>query len=154
MFCPKCGNADQIENTYCRSCGEFLNYSNKSSALSFGGNTPQQNVSAINILSLIAAAFSLFTGIWMYATQFNVPMVLYFAAAILICNAFWHFSNFFVGMKLKKSLNNARSDLAEKSENIHSTKTQELLPEADLNNIVPPSIVENTTRKLKVKSEK
>lgn len=148
MYCPNCGKADQIENSYCRSCGEFLNYSKKQSALTFGGNTPQQNVSAINILSLIAAAFSLFAGIWMYLTRFEVPFVLFFAAAILLCNAGWHISNFIVGMKLKKRLNTARNELSEKTENQPSVKTQELLPEADFTHIVLPSIVENTTRKL------
>ncbi|MDQ3321731.1 MAG: hypothetical protein M3525_04750 [Acidobacteriota bacterium] len=105
MFCPNCGKAEQTENTYCRSCGAFLNGGNKLSIFSFGGISPRQNVQTINILSVAASIISLLAGIWMYATNFNVPVVLYFAASILLCNAFWHFSNFLVGMKLKKRLN-------------------------------------------------
>lgn len=154
MFCPNCGKSEQIENSYCRRCGEFLNYSNKHSALSFGGNSPQQNVNTINILSLIAAFISLFAGIWMYATQFNVPIVLYFAAAILLCNTGWHLSNFIVGTKLKKRLNQAKEKLFETDKHLQSAKTKELLPEANFENYVPTSITENTTKHLKEKVNK
>lgn len=146
MFCPNCGNADQKELSYCRDCGEFLNDPNKPSRLNFGGNSPQQNVWVINFISLFAALLSLFAGIWMYATKFNVPIVLYFAAAILICNAGWHFSNLIVGMKLRRRLNQTKKEIPRTEKQFSAARTKELLPEADLSSVVSVSVTENTTK--------
>ncbi len=154
MFCPNCGKSEQIPNSYCRQCGEFLNF--KGGSISkYGGNSPLENLSSINGLSLIGAVFSLFAAVWMYATKMNIPFVLYFAIAILICNAAWHFSNFFVGVKLKRRLKTARQELTQPQNQVQSAVTKELLPEPDLSGFVPASITENTTRELaevKIKS--
>jgi hypothetical protein len=147
MFCPNCGKSEQIPNSYCRQCGEFLNSKNGSIS-KYGGNSPLENLSSINGLSLIGGVFSLFAAFWMYATKMNIPIVLYFAAAILICNAGWHFSNFFVGVKLKRRLKTARQELSQSQNQVQSAATKELLPESDLTNFVPASITENTTREL------
>lgn len=149
MFCPKCGKSDQTPNSYCRSCGEFLNDQNKLATFNFGGNTPQQNVNVINFLSIFAALFSLFAAFWMYISKFDLPVALFFGAAVLLCNAVWHFSNFIIGTKLKKRLNNARKELTEKNKTIQPVNdTQELLPEADTSPFISPSVTENTTKHL------
>lgn len=153
MFCPKCGKADQKKNSYCRQCGEFQPDLKALSSLSFGGNTPQQNARTISILSLIAAFISLLTAIWMYVTHFNVPFILFLAAAILLCNAFWHLSNFYVVRKLAGRIDPKNAD--EQTGNALTTKEQQALPVADTNDLVAPdSVTENTTRKLKVRNEK
>jgi ribosomal protein S27AE len=147
MFCPDCGKSEQIVNTYCRNCGVFLADANKLSRLSFGGISPQQNVRTINILSFAASIISLLSAIWMYATRFNIPVVLYLGAVILLCNAAWHFSNLVIGMKLKKRLNQAGKMLSETEKNLPKSKVQEFLPQADTNQFIePPSIIENTTK--------
>lgn len=76
MFCPNCGKAEQIPNTYCRQCGEFLPDLTKNALKRFGGTTPQQSANIVSFLSLFASIVSLLAGLWMYATGFNVPVVL------------------------------------------------------------------------------
>jgi len=153
MFCPKCGTADQKENTYCRSCGEFLPDLSKNSQLVFGGNTPRQTANIISGISLITAVFSLFVGCWLYATNFNVPIVIYLAAALLICNAGWHASNFYMVQKLAKRFNPNKENQDSQNEIAEDKSSQQkTLPTADLTNVVPISITENTTRHLSEKS--
>lgn len=147
MFCPNCGKSEQIPNSYCRNCGEFLNY-NKSSISKFGGNSPLENLTSINGLSLVGAVFSVLAAIWMYLTRFEIPFVLFFGAAILLCNAAWHFSNFFVGFKLKRRLKTASKDSSQSQNQIASAKTKEFLPEANFENLIPKSVTENTTKEL------
>ncbi|MGC2235264.1 MAG: hypothetical protein WA584_03835 [Pyrinomonadaceae bacterium] len=155
MFCPKCGIADQKENSYCRKCGEFLPDLNKITKNSFGGDTPQENVRSISSLSLIASVVSLLVAISMYATNHSVPFVLHLAAAVLLCNAFWNLSNFYVVRKLAARLNQKRDYTGEQQilpEN-KSDSSQMKLPKADTNEfITPDSITENTTRKLKTEN--
>jgi hypothetical protein len=153
MFCPNCGNADQTENSYCRKCGEFLPNLKKPLKNSFGGETPQENVRAISSLSLIASVASLLVAVWMYATNHSVPFVLHLAAAVLLCNAFWNLSNFYIVRKLAARLNLKRSESIEQPQILPENKSdssQILLPKADTNEfITPDSVTENTTRKLK-----
>ena len=62
--------------------------------------------------------------------------------------------SFFNNLKLKRRFvrqeNETGGDLLEEKINKY-IKTKELLPEADLENIVPPSVTERTTRKLRNK---
>ena len=155
MFCPKCETADQKENIYCRSCGEFLPDSNKNSQLVFGGNTPQQTANIISSISLIAAVFSFFVGWWLYATNFNFPIVIYLAAALLICNAGWHASNFYMVQKLAKRFKpNKENQDSQKEIAEDKSSQQKTLPTADLSGVVPISVTENTTRNLSEKSNR
>jgi|GEM_PF-6380165 hypothetical protein len=116
----------------------------------FGGNTTRQNINSINILSLIAAFPSLAAAIWMYITRFNFPVALYVGAAILLCSAFWHLSNVFVAMKLKKRLD-ARQAFAVTDDSLQPVTTRELLPEMNQSGLVPSSVVEYTTKHLNIK---
>lgn len=155
MFCPNCGSAEQIANSYCRKCGEFLPDLKKNLKGSFGGETPQENVRAISSLSLIASVVSLLVAIWMYATNHSVPFVLHLAAAVLLCNAFWNLSNYYIVRKLAARLNLKRNESIEQPQVLPENKAdspQMQLPEADTNEFITPnSITENTTRKLKTR---
>ncbi len=149
MFCPNCGKADQKENAYCRSCGEFLPDLSKNSQLVFGGNTPQQTANIISGISLIAFLLSLFAGWWLYATRFNMPAVIYLAAAVLICNAIWHACNFFMVQKLVKRFKPNREKSDSQNEIAEDKVSQQKsLPTADLSNVVPITVTENTTKHL------
>ena len=149
MFCPNCGKSEQSENTYCRSCGEFLPDSTKNSQLFFVVNTPQQKANIISGVSLIAFVFSLFFGWWLYATKFNIPLINWLATAFLIFNAVWHISNFFAVQNLAKlpKVNKEKTDLQKQ---IVENKPfhQNALPSADLSNVVPVSVTENTTQSI------
>lgn len=115
MFCPNCGKSDQSENSYCRSCGEYLNTKGQG-IIAFGGRTPRENINSIIYLSLIAGFLSLIAGISMYITKFNAPLALYFGAAILLCNSGWHVSNAFVSWRLKRRLNCAKGPTRRQNE--------------------------------------
>jgi hypothetical protein len=146
MFCSNCGKSKQEPDSHCRACGEFLN-DPSSKMPAFGGNTTRQNINSINILSLIAAFASLLAAIWMYVTQFNVPTALYFGASILLCSAFWHLSNVFVAMKLKRRLEMPNTSAAT-NDPLQPAKALELQPEMNQRDLVPPSITEQTTKHL------
>jgi hypothetical protein len=154
MFCPKCGKADQQENSYCRQCGEFLPDLNKKNKLAFGGSTPEEQIRANLFLNLLSAVVSLTLAILLYlvfAHRETHPIV-YIVGAFLLATTMWQLSTFYVGLKLKKSFQKRRaSDAAAESSpvQINDAKTKELLPEADFENTVPTSVTENTTRHLK-----
>lgn len=154
MFCPKCGKSEQSPETYCRACGEFLKDPNAGAIAAFGGRTPTQNVRVINVISVIGAIASVVVGILMYLTRFNEPIILYLAAALLLCNAAWHVSNLFAGMKLRRKLTQGSSpqpsqaDPVLQHDELPGAETRELLPVGDPAVPVPLSVVENTTKDL------
>jgi hypothetical protein len=147
MFCPNCGKPDQEENTYCRQCGEFLVGTKRLGAFNFGGVTPRQNINAISLLSLIAALISLFAAWWMYMTRFEFPLALFFGAAILLCNAFWHAANIYTSRKLaSRILQNPKGEKGRTA--MPPAETRELLEPADMSSVIPATVTENTTRQL------
>lgn len=163
MFCPNCGKAEQTENTFCRGCGEFLpdrnDWINK---LSFGGNTPEEQINANLFLNLLSAVVSFLLAVSLYWTfgwrNGGAPVIIYIVAAFLLAMSGWQISTVGVGLKLKKNFKRRKEDgkiPAESAapptpENLfQSAQTKELLNEADLENIVPAaaaSIIENTTK--------
>ncbi len=147
MFCPNCGKSDQIEDTYCRGCGEYLSDLNKNALMRFGGITPRENAKVISFMSFFAAIISLLGGLWMYFTDFSVPIILYLGAALLICNAVWHISNFYAISKLSKRINPVEKESSEQLKN--KTDSSNQLPEADFSNNIPVSVTEHTTKNLK-----
>lgn len=69
----------------------------------------------------------------------------------------WQFSTFVIGLRLRENFSRRRVDSEMKSQEstqprFESAKTKELLKEADLGNVVPISITENTTRHLSEKA--
>ncbi len=65
-------------------------------------------------------------------------------------------STFFVGLKLRKTFN--RNQIISEAENeiraknkLNDVTTDKILPQADFEDIVPASVTENTTTKLKEK---
>lgn len=159
MFCPKCGKADQKENSYCRSCGEFLPDFNKKNKLEFGGRTPLEQIKVSQFLNLYSAVAGFAMAILLYLTHWGKPDVsfsVYLAAAFLLCIGFWQTSNFVVGIRLKRHLErkeNVNEEIIEPGgKSFHSAQTQELLPEADFSNIATASITENTTKNLTVRN--
>ena len=156
MYCPNCGKADQEENTYCRQCGEFLPvFAKKKKSLSFGGDTPEEQINANLFLNFLSGMVSLILAILLYATfgvKGGTSPIIYIVAAFLLAMCGWQFSTFRVGLKLKKTFSKRKTGAdteeysAEKSFN--SSNNKELLKEADFSDIVPVSVTENTTRHL------
>ena len=157
MFCPNCGNADQKENTYCRKCGEFLPDLSAKKKKGFGGNTPEEQIKMNLTLSLMSAVVSLILAFALYATYWrraDTPAIIYIVGAFLLTICGWQFSNFAIGLKLKKHFKKRRQETPTETiqtgqKQFQTADTNQLLPEADLTNAVPASVTEHTTRKLK-----
>ena len=160
MFCPNCGKADQKENSYCRHCGEFLPDFSQKNNLAFGGNTPEDQIRTNLVLNLMSAIVSFVLAIILFATSgFFSPQaspITYIVIAFLFAMSAWQISTFAVGLKLKKRFKKEKqaATTPEPDKQFQAAETRELLNEADPSNAVPiGSVTENTTRKLKVKSE-
>ena len=163
MFCPNCGNADQKENTYCRQCGGFLPELNqRKKTLSFGGDTPQEQIRTNLILNFMSGVVSVVSSLLLYVmfwTRGSEFQFVFLIAAFLLAMGGWQFSTFIVNLKLRKTFarKNAALDEAETTfapNEVGAAATGPLLPEADPSSQVPASVIEQTTRKLHVKREK
>lgn len=155
MFCPKCGQADQTENSYCRNCGEFLPGSTKNKMVSFGGDTPEEQIRTNLVLNLMSAIVSLALAIALYVNFLgkDAPPLIYLTAAFLLAMSGWQFSTCIINLKLRKNFKQRREGItaenqAEQQTRFDSAKTQELLNEADFSNVVPTTVTENTTQHL------
>lgn len=160
MFCPKCGKSEQQSETYCRQCGEFLTDLNKNNNLAFGGNTPEKQIKTNLFLNLLSAIVSICSALTLYLTVWlgvENSAVLLIIAGFLLAMSGWQFSTFAVVLKLKKNFAKRKESQFSESEpavQIHfkPAETKQLLKEADINDIVPPSVVENTTKNLSEKT--
>lgn len=159
MYCPKCGKADQKTDTYCRQCGEFLPDLTKNNNLAFGGNTPEKQIKTNLFLNLLSAMVSICSALTLYLMvwlKFENSSILLVVAAFLLAMSGWQFSTLAVGLKLKKSFAKRKdSQCPEKAPTFQNqfkpAETNQLLREADINDFVPPSIIENTTKHLSEK---
>lgn len=154
MFCPKCGNADQKENSYCRNCGTFLPDFDK---LKNQETTPQQHLNINSTFSFLSGLISLVLTILLhilYTGKAGTPIIIYVVIGFLTANFFWQVQTFWRTLQLKKQLPKRRIDneLTENQPSINNSfSTDKLLPDANFENIVPASVTENTTKHLKQK---
>ena len=161
MFCPKCGNADQMPETYCRQCGIFLVNFDKPIKKPI---TPQQHLTANSILSLMTAIVSMTLAILLYSFflgKNDTPLIIYVTAGFLTAMCAWQVQTFWRTLLLKKHFKQPENNLKVESVSVDTNplfekpvQTNKLLDEADLSNLVPPSVVEDTTRHLKVRNIK
>ena len=152
MFCPNCGKADQKELTYCRQCGEYLPDLAKKRSLSWGGPTPESQVTTTLVFNLLCAVISLIAGILLIQSLFSQgdkTFIISLAASLLLLIGLWQVSNFFVGMKLRRHFKNRNSEAKSPEFELKAPDTKDLLPEADFRDLVPPSVTERTTTRLK-----
>jgi hypothetical protein len=150
MFCPKCGKPEQKENSYCRQCGTFLPDfdQNKNKEIS-----PEQHFTAnfaLNIMTGVASLGLAITLYIMFLGRDDTPFVIYLTAGFLTAMFFWQAQIFWRTRLLKKQFPKRRTDEQEMIPNnqIESVETNKLLNEPDLNQVVPISVIENTTQDL------
>ena len=160
MFCPKCGEAEQNADSFCRKCGELLpDSSQKVFLLSglFGGSPERQ----INLSIFVGLTTALISGALMgfllgfYDTEPATPTIIYAVYAFLTLIAFWQVFSVVAGLQLKSRFRRrnpiAESEPAIRQNAFVSADTRELLSEADTQNFVKSSVTENTTGHLKEK---
>ena len=151
MFCPKCGKSDQQINTFCRNCGTFLPDFDKFKSQE---NTPEAHFAANATLSVMTAVVSLVFVIALHLTftgKNGTPIVVYLTIGFLTAIFFWQAQVFWRTRQLKKQFPglsiNKKNWSIEKSL-LSQAKGARELNEADLSDITPPNIVENTTKNL------
>ena len=156
MFCLKCGKSDQKVNTYCRQCGSFLpDFDN----LKKKETSPEEHLKANSFLNLLTAMVSLTLAIILYAMflgKADTPVIIYIVAGFLTAMTAWQVQTFWRTLLLKKHFKKRKIDAEQtatepQTTSFPSAQTRELLNEADFKDIVPASVVENTTHKLKIK---
>ena len=155
MFCPKCGNADQMPDTFCRRCGMFLHDFDK---LERKVTPPEVHLEVNRVLSAMTAVVSLTLAILLHlffvvGKDSGHPLI-YVTAGFLAAMFFWQAQSFWRNLQLKKQLLKTRKNQNSKTVVVDtnplddSARSKKLLNESDLSNAVPPSIVENTTKRL------
>ena len=154
MYCPNCGKADQAERSYCRQCGEYL--SKSGTGAKFGGETPEQQMFISQFLNVMTGLTGFGIGIALLYQLWgseSIPLVYYLAMAFSFVIAFWQISVFFVNWNLSSHFKKRRDydTKAAAAGQVESAETKELLPEADMTDVVPGSVTETTTKDLKEK---
>lgn len=145
MFCPKCGNADQSPETYCRNCGTFLPDLTKPLK---GPIKPEEHVKVNLVFSAmtVVACFSL--AILLYsilAFRADTHWLIYATAGVLTAMGCWHTQTLWRSILLRRHFaKNVRTHEIEGPAPV----TGRLLNEADFENFVPPSVVDHTTKHL------
>lgn len=157
MFCPNCGEADQKKGTYCRKCGSFLA---EFGEIKRSERPVNENFNATITLSILTGVSSLVLAIILYATflgKEGTPAIIYVVAGFLTAMFAWQVQSFLRTLQLRKQYKRQSKTNTETVEprkgnsDLEAKPTNELLPEADLGNVVAASVTENTTRKLKEK---
>lgn len=159
MFCPKCGKADQLPETYCRQCGVFL--PDLSKALK-RESPPEEHLKANTVLSVLTIIASFTMAILLYTimgfSETTHPLI-YATAGILVAIGGWHIQTLIRNLKLKKQLKrrtppaNTETASPETQPAFQSRSTAKLLNTADFTDAVPASVTENTTKHLAEKPQ-
>lgn len=152
MFCPKCGKAEQVAETYCRHCGTYLPDPFQSPRKA----TPAEHLKANSVLAVMSGVTSALLAIWLYSfllRGWDVPPIInYIVAGLLTANFAWQVQTFIRTRKLWGQLKDRR--LVARSEKPSLEPTQRAkLNDADLSDIVPASVTDHTTRQLTEREE-
>ena len=150
MFCPRCGKADQLPETYCRQCGLFLLDFSK---LTKRESPPEEHLKANTVLSLmtICASFTLSLLLFLVLgfRSFTHPLI-YVTAGLLLAIGGWHIQSLIRTSMLKKQWQR-RVPLTESQaapSAFKSTPTAKLLDQSDFSDAIPASVTEHTTKHL------
>jgi hypothetical protein len=154
MFCPRCGKADQLPETYCRQCGLYLLDFSKPLKRE---SPPEEHLKANTVLSVmtIIASFTLSFLLFLVLgfRSFTHPLV-YATAGILLAIGGWHIQTLIRTLMLKKQwqrrvrLSEPQTAPAEAPIAFKSEPTAKLLDQADFADAIPASVTEHTTRHL------
>ena len=149
MFCPKCGNADQLPETYCRRCGVFLPDLSKSLKHE---HPPEEHIKVNSVLSLMTVIVSFTLAILLYALMGFRPgthPLIYVTAGLLLAIGGWHIQTFIRTRKLEKQWKRRnRNTEDEPAAAFGSVSTAKLLDQPDFSNTVPASVTDHTTKHL------
>jgi hypothetical protein len=154
MFCPRCGKAEQMPETYCRQCGLYLLDFSKPRRRE---SSPEEHFKANTVLSVmtIVASFTLSFLLFLILgfRSFTHPLI-YATAGILIAIGGWHIQTLIRTLMLKKqwkrrdALSEIQAAPIETPTSFKPASTGKLLDQADFSDAIPASVTEHTTRHL------
>ncbi len=150
MFCPKCGKPDQAPEAYCRGCGIFLPDLDKIKKKEV---PVEEHIKVNSFFSLATALVSLSLAITLYSVFGFRPethWIIYLVAGFLTAITAWQIQTFVRTRMLKKQFEKMRPKREDEltQQIVKPTDTARSLNEADLENVMPPSVTENTTKEL------
>ncbi len=151
MYCPRCGKAEQVSETFCRQCGLFLPDFSKPVKSEI---PPEEHLKANTVLNALTIIVSFALSFLLFAVVPNKHPLIHVTAGLLIAIGAWHIQTFIRTQKLKKQwkrrspLSEIEAGLPETQRAFKSASTAKLLDQADFGNTVPASVTENTTRHL------
>ncbi len=154
MFCPKCGKGEQIPDSYCRSCGDYLvDSSNNASLMNriLGISNPERQVKFTLTIDLVTAIVSGLLVFFLmgyfdatYAkTGIPAPPIVYLVYVFLGFVCAWQLLSFTVGTTFLKKLKAGK-----KTKALPGQSDAHSLPAADDKDVIVNSIAEQTTRNL------
>ncbi len=151
MYCPRCGKAEQVAETFCRQCGLFLPDLSKPVKREL---PPEDHLQANTVLNSLTILVSFTLSILLFALRPSSHPLIYTTAGLLIAIGAWHIQTLIRTQKLKKQwkrrapLAGVETGLPEPERAVKSASTAKLLDQADFSDAVPASVTENTTRHL------
>ena len=154
MFCPRCGKAEQLPETYCRQCGIFLPDLSKPAKREL---PPEEHLQANTVLSALTIIASFTLSILLYAIlgfRADTHPLIYVTAGLLLGMGGWHIQTFIRTRLLKKQwqrrtpLTKTPVALPETELVIKSAATAQMVEQAEFVDRLPASVTENTTRHL------
>lgn len=155
MFCPRCGKADQLPETYCRQCGVFLPDLSKPIKHEI---PPEEHLKANTVLNSLTIIVSFTLSFLLFAVIPDKHPLIYVTAGLLIAIGAWHIQTLIRTQKLKKQwkrrtplteIQAAPSEAQPETQPaFKSASTAELLDQADFAGTLPASVTEHTTRQL------
>jgi len=154
MFCPRCGRADQLPDTYCRQCGLLLPDLSKTIKRE---RPAEEHLNANTWLSVLTIVASFTLSILLFVVLGSKPgahPLIHVTAGLLLAIGGWHIQSFIRTQQLKKQWKrrSPRAEIEatspEAQQVFNAAPTGKLLEEADLASTVPTSVTENTTRHL------
>jgi hypothetical protein len=156
MFCPRCGKAEQLPETYCRQCGVFLPDLSKPVKREI---PPEEHLKANTVLNSLTIVVSLALSFLLFAVIPDKHPLIYVTAGLLIAIGAWHIQTLIRTQKLKKQwkrrtpLNEIQGASPETQPPFKSASTANLLDQANFAETLPASVTEHTTRHLAERPE-
>ena len=154
MFCPKCGKDEQVPDSYCRSCGDYLVDSSSNASLMnriLGISNPERQVKFTLTIDLVTAIVSGLLVFFLmgyfdatYAkTGVPAPAIVYLVYIFLGLVSAWQLLSFTVGTTFLKKLKSGK-----KTKDLPGQSKPQSLPAADGKDVLVNSVTEQTTRNL------
>lgn len=142
MYCPKCGNPEQVAGTYCRQCGVFLFDASDPSGTS---RSAEGNLKVPTFNSAFRVAVCFTFAILLFAVLGSQPgsnPLINITAVILFAMGLVQFNDLRSTISQRKRLE--KQELAAKN----NDEPDKLLEPANFADLVPDSVTSHTTRQL------